>query len=58
VSKPKTDITPDHHPHEYELLAPEGYPIYIGTEEQCKAQRQAIWDEHPVYATNCKIVKV
>jgi len=53
----KTDLTPDHWPHEYELLAPEGHPIQIGTKEQCKAQLKAIWRDHPEYAAKCKVVE-
>ena len=65
VSKHKTDLTPLHHPHEYELVShnedaydsPTGKIIYIGTEEQCEVRLKDIRREHPEYATKCKVVK-
>ncbi len=63
----KTDITPAHQPHEYEIIAPEGHPIYIGTKEQCEAQLDLICKmasqvglrhiKDPDYGAKCRIEK-
>ena len=64
----KTDLTPIHHPHEYELLAPEGHSIFIGTKEQCEerlriicAMQEQVGLRHakdPDYGSKCSIRKV
>jgi hypothetical protein len=65
MAKHKTDLTPVHWPHDYELVSynedaygsPDGKTIQIGTKEQCDAQLKAIWRETPEYAAKCKVVK-
>jgi hypothetical protein len=56
--KHKTDLTPNHHPNEYQIIAPEGHPIYIGTKEQCEIRMNEIANFDCDYAPNCKIILV
>jgi hypothetical protein len=57
MPKHKTDLTPVHWPHEYEVLAPEGHPICIGTKEQCEGKLEEIKHFDAEYGNACKIRK-
>ncbi len=57
MSEHKTDITPIHHPHEYEILEPEDFAIYIGTEKQCEDRLKEIIYFDSEYGSKCKIIK-
>jgi len=58
MKKHRTDITVFHHPHEYEILAPEKHPIYIGTLKQCQDRLKEIKKYNLQYSNECQIRKV
>jgi len=64
VPKPKTDITHNHHPHEYEVIScnKDAYGgekiIYIGTFKQCKERDNEIANFDCDYARKVHIRKV
>lgn len=63
MPKHKTDLTPLHHPHEYELTSHNedacgsltGKAIYIGTKEQCETRLEEVKHHDAEYGAKCVI---